>query len=248
MNLFIKKNTLPLSAALLGICAMLLHLGIRLLGTDRKGLLISTHPMAIALWAVTAVACLMALLPLRNPGIGNAGSDSSAPSVSAAIGAFALAGGIAVTVIGSFGTWIRLEQLRNICGLLAIPSLILLGLNRFSGKRSFFLFHALVCLYLTLHTVSHYQIWSSRPQWLNWFFPMAASVLLTLFSYHQTAFDVDLGNRKAQMSTGLLAVFFCIGAVFQENSMLYLGGALWSLSSLCSLTPATEKDDGHASA
>jgi hypothetical protein len=93
-----------------------------------------------------------------------------------------------------------------------------------------------------LHKDGHYQTWGSQPQWLNWFFSMAASVLLTLFSYQQAAFDVNLGSRRTQQLTGLTAAFFCIGAIARESSMLYLGGAVWALTNLI------PKDDDHAAA
>ena len=239
MNLISKKKILVTA---LGVMALGLHLGMSLWGTDEKGLLISWHPLALVLAAVTVIACLAAVLPLGKTGGSNAYGDNLAPSVWAAVGCFTLAGGIAADVISGFGTWVRLEQIRNVLGILAIPALIAAGLTRVSGKQPKVPVHGLVCLYLMLHTVSHYQIWSSQPQWLNWFFPMAASVLLTLFSYQQAAFDVSLGDRRTQQVTGLLAVFFCIGAIARESGMLYLGGAIWALTNLMA------KDDDHAAA
>ena len=235
MNLNSNKK---IFVTVLGVLALALHLGMSLWGTDEKGLLITAHPLAIALLAVTALACLYAARGLWGRKVSDAYADNFIPSAAAAIGCFAMAGGIAVTVISGSGAWLRLEQIRNLFGILAVPLLVVLGLKRFSGKRPFFLLHGLVCVYLTLHTISHYQIWSSTPQWLHWLFPMAASVLLTLFAYRQTAFDVDMGSHRKQVVTGLLAAFFCIGAILTENSMLYLGGAVWTLTNLCA--PAKE--------
>lgn len=239
MNLISKKKIIVTA---LGVIALGLHLGMSLWGTDNKGLLISWHPLVMLLAAVTAIACLTAVLPLRRNAGSNAYGDNFAPSAGAAIGCFALAGGITVTVVSGFGTWARMEQISNVLGTLTIPALIAAGLIRFSGKQPRVPVHGLVCLYLMLHTVSHYQIWSSQPQWLNWLFPMAASVLLTLFSYQQAAFDVNLGSRRTQQLTGLTAAFFCIGAIARESSMLYLGGAVWALTNLI------PKDDDHAAA
>ena len=239
MNLIFKKKILITA---LGVIALGLHLGMSLWATDNKGLLISWHPLVMLLAAVTVIACLAAVLPLRRKAGSNAYGDNFAPSAGAAIGCFALAGGIIVTVVSGFGTWARLEQICNVLGILAVPTLVAAGLSRFSGKQPKVPVHGLICLYLMLHTVSHYQTWSSQPQWLNWLFPMAASVLLALFSYQQAAFDVNLGSRRTQQITGLLAVFFCIGAIARESSMLYLGGAVWALTNLI------PKDDDHASA
>jgi hypothetical protein len=77
-------------------------------------------------------------------------------------------------------------------------------------------------------------------------FPLAASVLLALFAYCQTAFDVDLGKGKARLALGLLGGFACLAASVSEDMTLYLGGALWMLTDLCGLSP--RKDDSHAAA
>ena len=72
---------------------------------------------------------------------------------------------------------------------------------------------------------------------------MAASIALSLFAYYQTAFDVELGNRRMQLGMGLLGSFFCLAAAAgSEDRMLYLGGAVWMLTNLCSLTPMPEPE------
>ena len=230
MNLISFKK---FSMTVLGVLALGLHLGMTLWGTDEKGLPVTGHPLAIALLAVTVLACAVALLGSRiRKAPARYVRDTSSPAA-AALGCFAMAGGIAVTVISGFGTGLRLELIRDLCGIGAVPVLIALGLIRFSEKKSFFLLHTFVCIYLTLHTVSHYQIWSSTPQWLHWLFPMAASVTLTLFSYYRTAFAANMGNLQMQYVSGLLALFFCVGAIASQGGMLYLGGAVWTLTNLC---------------
>ena len=138
-----------------------------------------------------------------------------------------------------------------------MPAVVWAGLCRWKGKQPFFLLHGIVCLYLTLYSISHYQTWSSQPQMQDWFFSMAGIVCLVLFSYYQTAFPVGLGKRRLQLLVGLLGGFFCIGAIAgSEDFLLYLGGALWMLTNLCSLTPVsrrrknpiTEKDIPHETA
>ena len=131
-----------------------------------------------------------------------------------------------------------LEQLRNLAALLAVPSLIWVGICRWRGKRPSFLFHAALCLYLTLYAVSHYQTWSSRPQLQDYLFAVAGAILLTLFAYYQTAFDVGLGKRRMQLGTGLMAAFFCIAApAGGDDLVLYFSGAFWALTNLCRLVP-----------
>ena len=233
---------LPVFVAALGFLALILRLALFLLGTDEKGLLISGHPLGILVWTVTVFAAAATILGIRKLDGSRKYEHNFAPSAAAAIGAFALAGGITVAVIFGWNTWTKLELIRNVCGLLAVPALVALGLFRYRGKPPVFPLHGLVCLYLILHTISHYQLWSSRPQLQNWFFPMLASLLLTLFAYYLTAFDANMGKRRMQLAAGLLSVFFCIAAMAGgEDVPLYLGGAVWALTNLCRLTPVKRR-------
>lgn len=237
-----KSKYLPFWAAALGGLALLLRLGFSLLGRDDKGLLMSGHPLNILVWGCTAAAALLVFLSVWPLDGSCRYGDNFSPSTPAAIGAFALAGGIAVSVISGWNFYSRLELIRGICGLVAIPALILAALIRWQGKRPNFLFHAVVCVYLTLFAVSHYPVWSSRPQLQDYIFSTAASLLLALFAYYQTAFDVGMGKRRMQLGSGLLAAFFCLAAVAGgEDVLFYLGGAAWTLTNLCSLFPVPRR-------
>lgn len=245
----VTSKNLPLWAAGTGVLAMVLRMGLFAFGTDEKGLLNNAHLFSLLVWAVTAFSVVFACLSSSRLDGSRKYSDNFSPSTAAAIGAFALAGGIAVSVITGWNPWMRLDLIRGILGLLAIPALILIGLLRWQGKRPFFLLHALVCVYLTLFAVSHYQLWCSRPQIQDWFFSMTASLLLILFAYYQTAFDVGMGKRRMQLATGLLAAFFCLAALAGgEDLALYLSGAVWTLTNLCSLTPVPRRKKNPADA
>ena len=242
MKFLLHPKKLPFFAAAAGLVMLILRFSLFLLGRDEKNLLITGHPLDILTWAVTAAAAIVILLTVRKLDGSSRYGDNFAPSAAAAIGAFALAGGIAVSVILGGISGLRLEALCRLSGILAVPAIVLAGLCRWRGKKPFFGFHALVCLYLTLYTITHYQIWSSHPQIQDWFFSMAAVVCLVLFSYHQTAFDVDLGKRRLQILTGLLGGFFCIAAIAGgKDFLLYMGGAVWMLTNLCSLTPVSRR-------
>lgn len=242
MNSDLKKQPLPILMAGLGAISLLLRVGLYLFSKDGRGLLITSHPLNILVWVVTAAAALAAILSVGKLDGSRRYADNFGPSNSAALGSFALAVGISATLLTSGFSALRLEQIRNLVGLLAVPSLIRIGLCRRQGKRPFFAFHALVCLYLTLHAVSHYQAWCSRPQLQDYFFSVMGCILLTLFAYYQTAFDVGLGKRRMQLATGLLAGFVCIAALAGGQDMLLYGtGALWALTGLCRLTPVPRK-------
>ena len=239
----LNAKKLPPLFAGMGLCSLLARIALFILGGDEKGLLIPGHPLDLLSWALAAAA--MVLIAAAVPGLGGSKkyADNFGPSAAAAIGCFMLAGGIAATAIQDWSLWApRLEQVRNLCGLLAVPALVVLGLHRRKGAQPFFLLHGTVCLYLILYAVSHYQYWSSHPQLQDWFFSMAASILLTLFSYYQTAFDVSMGSRRMQLGTGLAAAFFCIAAMADgKDLLLYLGGGAWALTNLCSLTPVPRR-------
>lgn len=244
-----NSNCLPLMALALGGTAALLRLGLYTFGVDEKGLLNNGHILSLLVWAVTAISAVFFCLGAWKLGGSEHYEDNFGPSVPASLGCLALAAGIAVTVLTGWETWLRLELIRNILGLLCIPALLLTALHRMKGKQPFFLLPAVSCLYLTLHTISHYQAWCSRPQIQDFFFPMAGSILLTLFGYYQTAFTVGFGKRRMLLGTGLLGVFVCIAAAAGgEDLWLYLGGAVWMLTNLCHLTPVPKKDDDHAAA
>ena len=242
MKTKLNVKNLPLLTAGMGLLVLLVRAALLLLGEDKKGLLIPAHPLNILVWVLTACAAVLITAAVLGLDGSPKYSDNFAPSTAAAIGCFAMAGGIAVAVLLNWSTWSRLELIRNIFGLLAVPALVMLGLHRWKGKQPFFLLHGTVCLYLILYAVSHYQLWSSRPQMQHWFFDMAGVICLTLFAYFQTAFDVSMGSRRKQLAAGALAGFFCLAALAGgADRMLYLGGAVWALTNLCSLTPAPRR-------
>lgn len=234
---------LPIFTAAAGLAACLLHLVLFRFAADQKALLIPTHPLCILLWVLTAGVCLKILLRIRNVQGSALYSHNFSASLSAASGTVGLALGIGITVFLSRFSFSRLELIRNIAGILSIPALSWAAIRRREGKEPFFLLYGLVCAFLILHTVSRYQGWSSQNQMLKYFFPMLGCVLLTLFSYHQTAFAVGLGKRRSQLFCGLLGAFFCFGAMALGTDVpLYLTGGIWMLTDLCSLTPEIRHD------
>ena len=242
MKFLLHPKKLPLFTAAAGLVALVLRFSLFLLGRDEKNLLISGHPLDILTWVVTVAAAVVILLTVRKLEGSSRYGDNFIPSAAAAIGAFALAGGIAVSAILGGTSGLRLEALCHLSGALAVPAVVWAGLCRWKGKKPFFGFHALVCLYLTLYTITNYQIWSSHPQIQDWFFDMIGIVCLTLFSYYQTAFDAGMGNRRMQLITGLLGGFFCLAAIAgSEDTLLYIGGAVWALTNLCSLAPVSRR-------
>lgn len=232
----IRSPYLPLIIAGLGLGACGLRLGLFALGTDSKGLLIPGHPLDLLCWLLTLAAVVLTLLQDRRTA-GSAPCRES-PSPAAALGAFALAAGILLTLLPTLGSFLLLDRIRDLAGLAAALALAVLGIFLWRGKAPHFLLWGILCLYLTLFAVSHYQSWCSRPQLQNYFFPMAASLLLALCAYYRTARAVGLEKPRMALATGLLAGFFSLAAAAGgEDTALYLTGGLWALTGLGPLTP-----------
>ena len=242
MNILKKLHFLPLAALGFGMAAFGLRAALYAFAVDVKGLLVSGHPLTCALWAVVAAGAAFILWNVRSQKGSSTYEDNFSPSNDAAIGSGLMALGLLMTVTGqptaASGT---LGLLWKILGILSIPAVALSGVSRYRGKCPFFGFHALLCVFLLIHMVSRYQEWSGNPQLQDYVFELLATVALTLFSYHCAAFETDMGSRRMQLATGLLAVLLCPAALAgSESGWLYIYGTVWAFSNLCSLTPPRE--------
>ena len=233
---------LPIFTAMAGLAACALHLAALRFALDRKALLVPGHPLCVLLWVLTAAAALKTLLSVFRLDGSPRYADNFSPSLPAAAGTVALALGIGVTVFfGRFASG-RLDVIRNVTGILSIPALAWTAICRREGRQPHFLLCCPACLFLILHTVSRYQLWCSQSQLLNYFFPMLGCVLLTLFSYQQTAFSAGMGKRRSQLLCGLWGAFFCFGAAaLGRDAALYVTGGIWMITNLCSLTPVPRR-------
>ncbi len=244
MKLHLKPAHLPILTAGLGFAAMILRFMLYAVAVDEKGLLIRNHPLAIGLWLLGAAAALIILLCVRTLKGTRRHSANFPVSLPATGGCWLFAAGILVTVVMSRNDISRLALLRNLAGLVAVPSLAAVGICRQRGRRPYALFHVVVCIYLTLYTVSHYPGWSSMPQLQDCFFAMISCILLMLFAYHQAAFDAGMGSRRMQLGTGLLAGFTCFAAIAgNPELLLHLTAGIWALTNLCSLNLTRCEED-----
>lgn len=242
MNMKIKIKSLPVLTLGLGLLTCALRLALFALSRDGKGLLISGHPLNILTWVITAAAAALVILRVWTLAGSPKYAHNFSASLAAAVGCCIMAGGIAASAVSGWNAGTGMARLCTLCGLLSVPALAAVGLCRKQGRQPFFGFHGVIWLYLTLHAISRYQIWSSRPQMQNWFFNMAATLLLAMFAYYQTAFDENMGSRRMQLGTGLLAAFFCAAAAANaEDVLFYLCGAVWAATNLCALTPVKRR-------
>lgn len=243
MKKLMKLEFLPVLMLLCGGAGMLLRKLLYVVAMDGKGLMVAGHPLEAALWLLTlGVFALVAVVAVRM--IPNADFAANFPAgIPGAVGCFIMAACVVLTVFmqqpamgGAMG------QLWLVLGMAAGVGLTWVGLCRLDGKKPGFLSHLGLCLFLTVHILSHYQAWSRRPFLQDYLFSLLGAVALALFSYYQMAFDVDLGKRRMTMGMGLAAIFLCAAALSSCGYwMLYLGAIVWVWSNLCSWeVPAVE--------
>lgn len=242
MKIKLKSTQLPvLVLGIGGVCFALRWLLYRV-AVDEKNLLLSGHPLEVVLWLLTAAAAAVTVTVVWKLDGSNRYVDNFRPSVESAAGDFLLAIGIAITLLSMGKSESNLERVRTIVGCLAAVSLVLAGISRFQGKRPFFAFHSLVCVFFAIYMLGCYRTWVGNPQLQDIVYELFGCVTLTLFSYYQASFDVGSGRRRMQLAMGLLAAFSCITALAHtEHWVLCLTAAIWTATNLCSLTPVPRR-------
>lgn len=216
---------------------------------DTLGLLKSGNFLIPALWILTVLAAgflAVQVFPLDGS---NRYGDNFPASIPGAAGAFLAAMGILITVLG--GPALppdALTQVWRVLGILAALSLVVAGICRLKGKRPFFGFHGIVCVFFVLHLANQYRVWSGNPQTQDYSFQLYACIFMMLSAYYHTAFDVGLGRRRAQLFTGLMGTFLCcLCLIACDSPLLYLGCGAWLFTNLCSLTPPPRRRRTQAS-
>lgn len=233
-----RKWLLPAVAAL-GILAMALRMGLYALAADRKGLLVSGHPLETALWAVVLAGAALIVLAVFGMDGSARYEDNFRSSGFAAAGNFLMGAAVAMTAVldGAKMTGPAAAAL-TVLGCGAAAAFLAAGYCRLKGKKPFFLTHAVGCVFLLLNIVVHYRSWSGDPQLQDYIFDLLAGVMLMLFCYYTAMFEADAGKRRMQLATGLMAVLF--GLTAQSDSeffVLCVSGVIWAASDLCTLEP-----------
>lgn len=233
-----NKNTgwrLPLAAAGLGGAALVLRRLLYAVGMDAKNLLVRWHPLAIALLVLTVGTLACIALTVRKRKGSERYEDNFTPGFPGALGQLAMAGGILVTVLTSRPMMAGyLGQAWELLGLAAPVCLLLAAAARALGKKPFFLLHVIPCLFLVIHIVNHYQLWSGNPQMQDYVFTLLGTMALMLFGFYTAAFEADWGNRRMVLGMGLAAIYLCLAELARSSyPALYLGGLVWAATGLC---------------
>lgn len=239
MKLNLKSSFLPMIALVGGLLTMLMRLWLVALGRDERDLLAAGNFPDVVSWILTGLVMIVLVLGTWNLTEAAKYSFNFPTSESAAIGIAMGAIGILITSLSElFASPDTLTVYSCILGLVATPALLFIAYCRKTGKRPSILFHGVVCLYLMLHLISHYRLWSAIPQLQSYAFELLAIVFVMLACYQRAAFDVGRGDRRCYALFTLAALFFCIAALPGcDNAAFFLGCAVWMAATPCNLKP-----------
>lgn len=237
-----KSGLLLLAVWALGAAAAYLRRALYINAVDAKGLLVRSHPLALALWALVALGAGLILLGVRKLDGSNVYEKNFGREIPS--GHLLLAAVIGwMVVLNRFPGAERMVRLLRVLGAVTVPALVWGGICRCRGKKPFFLLHGVLTVFLLLLLISRYQDWSGNPQLQDYVFDLLALVALVLFGYQTTAFEAGRGNRRLQLAAGLLAVLLCAAALGRTDMTgLCAAGLVWAATNLCRMTPP-EKDE-----
>ena len=243
MKKFIKPDLLPLIVLAAGIIGLLLKLWQSIAGTDDKGLLITGHISGVLLAILSVVTLVVIAIGTFTLAQGNQYRRNFPASLPACVCAGLAAVGILVTAIFYLSDPLDVVSfLTGILGLLSAVSLGLLSCCRLRGRQPSLLLHICVCVFMMLHLISQYRIFSSEPQVQSYCYPLLATVCIMLSSYQSAAFAGNYGIRKMHAFFHLAAVYFCcLCLIGSHTPLFYLVMGAWMLTDLCSLRPAPRR-------
>ena len=231
----LKNMLLPFTAVVFSAAALYLRRQLYAVALDGKGLLLTGHPLETALWAVVLGGALLFILAASRLGGTNLYEDNFHPSLLAfCSNAFLSATVMTMALNHVLPLSEKVNLAWRVLGFLTAPGLLWVSICRSMGKKPFFGVHGALSVFLLLHLISRYQLWSGNPQLQDYVFELLAFVALILFSYHCTAFEADMGSRRMQLATGLLTILLCGAAIpYSDFPNLYICGLIWAATDLC---------------
>ena len=244
MKTLLKPTNLPALVVGLGFVAQALRRLLYAVAVDARELLVSGHPLEIALGVLSLGALAWVAWSLRKLDGSDAYEDNFFPGRNAMLGHLAAAFGIVMTVLTTepaLGGYVGLTW--TVLGYAAPLCLMVSGTARAQGKKPFFLLDLAPCLFLVLHLVCRYRLWSASAQLQHYVFALFGTIALMLFAFYTAAFSAGVGRRRMQLFFGLMAVYLLIAELAATDcSWLYLGGVLWALTDLCTLDPRPKRE------
>ena len=237
MKKFLQNHILPLVAVGSGVAVLVLRL-CHLATMNEAGILASGHIAGILAGVLTLL--IPAVLLWRSLVLPKDSDCRFPASLPATIGYGAGALGVATTSAQFLLQ--NPDNLLMICGflgLVAAVALVMIAGMRIQGQRSNVLHHAVVCLFFMLLLICQYRMWSAEAQLQLFGCPLLATVCLMLGAYHRACFDGKMGQLRMFSFFRSISTFFCLAAIPGSDFwILYLTGAIWSVTDLLNLSPA----------
>jgi hypothetical protein len=237
MKKLLKPVYLPYCTMILGALGCLCMGWAHATGVDQRMLLDPAHPGVILTWIFPA-AMIAGAIVLVQPLTGKLRYAQIFPgSTVGAVGTAVSAVGIGFTAWGELALKTdRIIALTGWLGLISAVCLLYLAWCRYAKCRPQFWARSLVVVYLMLHMLCRYRVWSSDPELLRLFFDLAATVCFLLASYQCLAIEVELAQRRSYLCFSMLGAFFALAALPGSSDRVFLGAmAVWALTDRCSL-------------
>lgn len=238
-----KPAFLPFAVLILGIAAAIFRLYFFWLGADERGLYPAGHIFDRMSWVYVALAMVLLFIGTRKLGGLKKYEENFPASTVSALGIALAAIALIIDAILELSVIIDPVQSTGVVlEFIAAAALLLLAWCRYIGTKPNILLHTAVCVFLMIHLVSHYRLWSSYPQLQSYAFELMAIVFTMVAGYQRAAFDVQLGNRRAYTFFSLAALFFSIATLpGSDDPVFFMGCAVWMFFTCCSLEPGEDE-------
>lgn len=235
-----ETKLVPLGVFALAVSANVLRRGYYACGMEANGLLVRSHPMAVAMWVCVAAAAALIVYGAFREGSRKNFADVFRASPLSGVGQILAGwclGWTAYMEAVMPAQKEMLEKLWIVFGIAAGLMLVWAGICRIRGKVPFFGTYAVCSVFYALHLVYRYQIWCAEPQLIHYVFDFFAALFLMLSCYQLAALCVGRGDSRQQRALALLALLSCVGTlVVTRDPMIYVGSTV--LAASCRADPA----------
>ena len=228
-----------------GLAGILLRVLLYQFGPDDRGLISQTHPLHMVCLAIALGVGVYLALSVRNTGSSNDYRDNFPANRQMRSSVIVVPACFLVSAFATAEAALdRVDTAWTVMSFAVVPCMAYTLYCQMTGKRSFFLFHTVICLYFAVDMICRYRFWSGNPQLADYTFHLFACASLCLTAYYRTAFDVGMGSRRMLLFMGMMSVFFCMLSFVGPESFStgpdqlsrYVGGALWAAASMCTQT------------
>lgn len=219
----------------LGVVGLLLHLLLKLGGTDERGLYPAHHPAWIGLCVLSLLVVAVLFLITKQAGTEDRYAPNFSRSVPGAVGCGLAAVGVLVTAVDTLSTDV-LSLVVAVLGMAGAAGLAVAAYCRAVGKKPHFACFAALCGFFALRVFLLGRVLGAEPEACRYLFELLASLAMAPACYYLWGFAVDLGNRSKSLFWSLTAAYICMVAVlYRESWLLHASCAVFLLSNLCPL-------------